>query len=144
MAALALLISLGSFGVSALTFWRNRAPRPRWVKEVTILTDADGERRVTGSVTNRGRGVALEAVFEPEDAGIMHFFAQRREPRVEFGEHLDITLRHDADSFGDGAFVLTWYQEPHVHKKRTKRLKYRLKAVGDPNTRRGQRLRSKG
>ena len=129
--------------MSALTFWRNRTPRPRWVGDVTMTTDEYGRRTVTGSVVNRGRGAALEVKFEPEDAGIMGLFARQEEERAEFGKKLDITMRYGPEDEGDGVFVLSWVQEPDLHKTRKKRLKFELRATGDPNTREGRRLRQK-
>ncbi|MFA4895535.1 hypothetical protein [Microbacterium sp.] len=133
MALLALLVALGSLAVSAGTFWRNRTPRPHWVTAVTTMTDAEGQRRVSGSVENRGRGVAMDVKFEPENGGVMGLFARRKEERVEFGQKFDITLVYGPDVEGDGAFLLTWSEEPQVHKRRTKRLKYKLKAVPAAN-----------
>lgn len=127
IASAGLFIALGSLAISGATFWRNRAPRPRWETGVKVEVQSDEKYHVTGSVENRGRGAALDVKFEPE-GGVMRLFAQRREERMEYGKKLDITLIYGLDTSGTGKFVLTWYQEPHVHRKRTKVLKYKLKA----------------
>ncbi|MPT14007.1 MAG: hypothetical protein E2601_03725 [Microbacterium sp.] len=128
----ALLVSGGSLAISAATYWRNRPPRPHWVTGVKIEADSAGERRVTGSVENRGRGAALDVKFEPENAGILGLFVQSKGGQVEFGKKLDITMVYGPTVQGDGSFLLTWSEEPHVHKRRTKRLKYTIEAVKQP------------
>jgi len=117
--------------LSGATFWRNRTPTPRWEAGVKVVA-SDGKYRVTGAVENRGRGEALEVQFKAGE-GIMSLFSQRSEKRMEYGQKLDITLLYPLDTSGTGTFVLTWYQQPHVHRKRTKVLKYKLKPhVPDP------------
>lgn len=122
----ALMISGASLVISGGTYWRNRTPAPRWVSDVSIKTDSDGEMRVTGSVTNRGRGAGRDVLFEPEGMGIMSVFARRKVERAEFGERLAVTLVYTAGTKGTGAFVLAWSQEPNLHRRRTLRVKYTL------------------
>lgn len=120
------MISSASLLISGGTYWRNRTPAPRWVQEVSIRTDSNGEMRVTGSVTNRGRGVGRDVLFEPEGMGIMSVFARRKVERAEFGERLAVTLVYPAGTKGTGAFVLAWSQEPNLHRRRTLRVRYTL------------------
>lgn len=135
----ALIVSVIGVGIAAASFWRSRTPTPRWEAEVTIKTDDDGERRVTGTVANRGRGVARDVVFAPENVGLLKVIATQKATRAEFGETLTVTMVYGPEAEGDGSFLLTWSQEPRLHRRRTKRLKYALSAIPDPNTRRGRR-----
>lgn len=122
----ALIISGASLVISGGTFWRNRTPAPRWVRRVSIKTDGDGEMRVTGSVSNRGRGVGRDVRFGPDNVGILAVFATRKAERAEFGESFSSTLVYPAGTTGSGAFVLTWSQEQNLHRRRTLRVPYRL------------------
>jgi hypothetical protein len=91
-----------------------------------VKLDSDGEIRVTGSVTNRGRGVGRDVRFGPEDQGMMSVFSRRKAERAEFGEALSTTLIYPLGTTGTGAFVLTWSQEPNLHRVRSLRLTYTL------------------
>ena len=140
LALLSLAVAAGGLFLGVLNYRRARPPKPRWVGEVKIKPNAEGERYVTGSFVNRGSGVAHDVTFQVENAGVMSLFSTRKVPRAEFGEPLEITRIHEPDAEGDGVFLLTWFEEPHLHKERSKRLRYSVKAVPDPNTRRGRRL----
>lgn len=120
------MVSGASLLISGGTYWRNRTPSPKWVHEVSIKTDSDGEMRVTGSVTNRGRGAGRDVCFEPDGMGIMTVFARRKSERAEFGERLSTTLIYPPGTTGSGAFVLIWSQEPNLHRRRTLRVPYSL------------------
>lgn len=135
----ALLVSLAGLGISAASFWRSRTPAPRWETNLKVQTLDDGERRVTGSAVNRGRGVAREASLAPDSTGLMRVLATHKASHAEFGEELSVTLSYGPEAEGDGAFLLTWRQEPNLHRRRTKRLPYSLKALPDPTSRRGRR-----
>jgi hypothetical protein len=141
LALLSLAVAAGGLFLGVLNYRRARPPKPRWVGEVKIMTDAEGERQVTASFVNRGRGVARDVTFEPGDeVGLMRVMATRKTTHAEFGDQLDIRLGYAPDVEGDGSFLLTWSEEPHLHKRRTERLTYTLSAAVDPNSRRGRRL----
>lgn len=141
LAVLSLFVAAGGLFLGVLNYRRARPPKPRWVGEIKIKPNAEGERQVTASFVNRGRGVARDVTFVPQiEDGLMRVMSTRKASRVEFGERLDIGFTHDADAEGERSFLLTWFEEPHLHKERTKGMKYSLTAVPDPNTRRGRRL----
>lgn len=98
----------------------------------------DGERQVTASAVNRGRGVAREARLVSNNVGPLSFLSPSSD-QAEFGEKLRVQVMHGPEADGDGSFTLSWYQEPKLHRKRTKVLKYTLRALPDPSTRRGRR-----
>ncbi|WP_341210371.1 hypothetical protein AB0870_09890 [Microbacterium proteolyticum] len=125
----ALIVSAGSLAVSGATFWRNRTPKPKWVREVTVTTGDDGNRRVQAFATNRGRGVARDAALEANVPGPMRLFSRDSAVRREFGEHLQVTIYYGPEVHGQGSFLLTWSQEPHLHRQRKRRMKFRLNAV---------------
>lgn len=123
----ALIISAGSLLVSGATFWRNRTPAPRWVTGVKIKDpDSDGEVRVTATAENRGRGDARDVRFEHEGDGLLSAFSRETRERAGFGERLSITLIYQADVSGTGSFRLSWSQEPNLHRRRTRRVRFRL------------------
>ncbi|MFK3678702.1 hypothetical protein ACI2IP_13300 [Microbacterium sp. NPDC090218] len=122
----ALIVSGASLLISGGTFWRNRTPAPRWVRSVAIKTDSDGEIRVTGTVTNRGRGDGRDVRFGPDAAGIISVFATSKAERAEFGKSFSSTVIYPPGTTGTGAFILTWSQEPNLHRRRTIRVKYTL------------------
>lgn len=122
----ALAISGASLLISGGTYWRNRTPAPRWVRSVSMKTDSEGDIRVTGTVTNRGRGDGRDVRFGPEDIGILAIFATSKAERAEFGKTFSSTLVYPGGTTGTGAFVLDWSQEPNLHRRRTMRVKYTL------------------
>lgn len=142
MAALALLISLGGLTISLLTYLRGRAPRPKWVTKVSVRVTDDGERIVSASATNRGRGEAHDAVLvldELED--ILAVFARHQQDRVTFGQTLRSSFTVTSDGYGDAAFRLTWSEEPHLHRTRVKMLKFHLDPSSNATSRRARRNR---
>ncbi|WP_322411458.1 hypothetical protein [Microbacterium invictum] len=127
----ALIISGASLLISAATFWRNRTPAPRWVTGVKVKgPDTEGEVRVTATAENRGRGVARDVRFEQVGDSLMSAFSRETRKHAEFGERLSITLIYQADAAGDGRFRLTWSQEPNLHRRRTRVLRFRLQGGG--------------
>ena len=127
----ALIVSGASLVISGATFWRNRTPAPRWVTDVVVKgPDSDGELRVTATASNRGRGDARDVRFEQEDGGVLGVFSRQTRERAGFGERLSITLIYPADTTGEGSFRLTWSQEPNLHRRRSRRLPFRLNGGG--------------
>lgn len=126
----ALVVSGASLVISGATFWRNRTPAPRWVTGVVIKPDSDGEVRVTAAASNRGRGDARDVQFEQEGGGLLSAFSRETRARAEFGEHLSITLIYPANTTGTGSFRLTWSQEPNLHRRRSRRVRFRLNGGG--------------
>lgn len=122
----ALIVSGASLIISGGTFWRNRTPAPRWVRSIAVKRDNDGEIRVTGTVTNRGRGDGRDVCFGPDAEGILSVFASSKADRAEFGKSFSSTLIYPADTTGAGAFVLAWSQEPNLHRRRTIRVPFKL------------------
>lgn len=123
----ALIIAGASLLLSGATFWRNRTPAPRWVTGVQIKgPDSDGEVRVTATASNRGRGVARDVRFEQVGDGILSAFSRETRDRAEFGERLSVTLIYQADTTGTGSFRLTWSQEPNLHRRRSRTVRFRL------------------
>ncbi|WP_076490462.1 hypothetical protein [Microbacterium sp. RURRCA19A] len=120
----ALILSGASLLVSSATYWRNRTATPRWVTDIAIKEDSDGELRVTGTVANRGRGAARDVRFEQEGDRLLSASSRRTAERMEFGDKMSITLIYRPGTVGTAAFVLSWSQEPNLHRRRSRRLRY--------------------
>lgn len=142
MAALALLVSLGGLTISLLTYLRGRAPRPKWVTKVSIQADEDGERTISATATNRGRGEAHDAVLVYDNLEpLLAAFARDHADRAPFGKTLRSGRVVDRNAFGDGAFRLTWAEEPNLHRTRVKMLKFHLDPAATATSRRARRNR---
>lgn len=140
MAAIALLISLGGLTISLLTYLRGRAPRPKWVTKVSVRQADDGERAVTATATNRGRGTAHDAMLVRDELqGIVAVFSRSQQDRVQFGETLRSSFTVTPDGYGDARFRLTWSEEPHLHRQRVKMLSVHLAPSPNATSRRARR-----
>jgi len=133
----ALIISALSLGLSVLTFWRNRTPKPRWELRWVPIDDDGNPPAVQAEAHNRGRGDARDVVLRvlsvdgkpgvmsrqmdvvPFGAQLSLSFVLRSEERRHFGR---VTAIRD-QGFSDSAIVeLEWSQEPDLHRRRKKRL----------------------
>lgn len=97
----ALIVSALSFGIVALTYWRNRTRVPRW--EISWdHGDAEGGDLLTDSIRciaiNRGRGEARDVILSTVDLDGRKDGSSDRAAVRAFGESVELWF-----SFEDGA-----------------------------------------
>lgn len=144
----ALIVSGLSFGLSGYVVWRDRTPKPKWVLEWNVLRVEGAEvKSVRASATNRGRGVARDVVLRTVALDGARSSYRMNTPSAAFSEALSLSFHvGDAppkseprsqgmvilsgftnDYFGQSVAVeLEWSEEPHLHKRQSKRINYTL------------------
>ncbi|WP_426320013.1 hypothetical protein [Microbacterium sp. E-13] len=135
----ALVIAALSLVVSALTFWRNRTPTPRWELRWVRIDDDENPPAVQAEAHNRGRGAGRDVVFRVLKVDGRPGVVSREMDVVPFGSKLSLSFVHRSEGrhfsrvtairdegFDDSAVVeLEWSQEPDLHRRRTKRLTWK-------------------
>jgi hypothetical protein len=88
----ALIVSCGSFAVSALTFWRNRTPTPRWEivwdygpgdEPGDLITDS-----IRATARDRGKGAARDVRLNSPTVDGGKGWAVKTADAVAFGEEI--------------------------------------------------------
>lgn len=103
----ALIVSVGSFGVSALTFWRNRTPTPKWELFWDSGREDEGDL-ITDSIRcvarNRGKGIAQDVLLHAISVDGGKGWASKHADAVPFNDEIELwfSFEHgkDADSGG--------------------------------------------
>lgn len=163
----ALIVSGLSFGVSALTFWRNRTPKPHWVltwdggpEDVDVMTDS-----IRCVALNRGRGVARDVRLEAITVDGRRGFAVEKRDELAFNQEIALWFSFEdgvdsawgrgevaiidpqlgrSKTFTTGHFArstmtvrLAWSQEPNLKRRRKKKTTYTKPQPVTKTSRRG-------
>lgn len=100
----ALIVSAGSFGVSALTFWRNRTATPRWEIRWDSGREGEGEL-ITDSIRcvarNRGKGVAQDVLLHATSVDGGKGWALKRVDAVAFNEEIELWFSFEHGEMAD-------------------------------------------